>query len=40
MKKLLLLFVTATMLFSCNTSTKTETTENIKSDTYFDHIKS
>ena len=33
MKKLLLLFVTATMLFSCNTSTKTETTEDIKFDT-------
>jgi hypothetical protein len=33
MKKLLLLFVTAIMLFSCNTSTKTETVEDIKSDT-------
>jgi len=33
MKKLLLLLVTATMLFSCNTSTKTETVEDIKSDT-------
>jgi hypothetical protein len=33
MKKLLLLFVTASMLFSCNTSTKTETVEHIKSDT-------
>lgn len=33
MKKLLLILVTATMLFSCNTSTKTETVEDIKSDT-------
>jgi hypothetical protein len=33
MKKLLLFIVTATMLFSCNTSTKTETVEDIKSDT-------
>jgi hypothetical protein len=33
MKKLLLLFVTAIMLFSCNTTTKTETVEDIKSDT-------
>jgi hypothetical protein len=33
MKKLLLLFVTAIMLFSCNTSTKTETVEDFKSDT-------
>lgn len=33
MKKLLLLFVTITMLFSCNTNTKIETTEDIKFDT-------
>ena len=33
MKKPLLLFVTAIMLFSCNTTTKTETVEDIKSDT-------
>jgi hypothetical protein len=33
MKKLLLLFVTAAMLFSCNTNTKTETKEDIKFDT-------
>ena len=33
MKKLLLLFVTTAMLFSCNTNTKTETTEDIKFDT-------
>jgi hypothetical protein len=32
MKKLLLSIFTATMLFSCNTSTKTETLEDIKSD--------
>jgi len=32
MKKLLLSMVTATMLFSCNTVTKTETLEDIKSD--------
>ena len=32
MKKLLLFIVTATMLFSCNTGTKTETLEDIKSD--------
>ena len=32
MKKLLLFIVTATMLFSCNTGTKTETLEEIKSD--------
>jgi hypothetical protein len=33
MKKLLLIVITATMLFSCNTSTKTETGEELKSDT-------
>ena len=32
MKKLLLFIVTATMLFSCNTGTKPETLEDIKSD--------
>jgi len=32
MKKLLLSIFTATMLFSCNTSTKTETLKDIKSD--------
>ena len=32
MKKLLLSVITATMLFSCNTSTKTEAGEDIKSD--------
>ena len=32
MKKLLLFIVTATMLFSCNTGTKTEKLEDIKSD--------
>jgi hypothetical protein len=33
MKKLLLSIFTAAMLFSCNVSTKTETVEDIKSDT-------
>ena len=32
MKKILLSIITATILFSCNTSTKTETVEDIKSD--------
>jgi hypothetical protein len=33
MKKLILTIITATMLISCNTKTKTETAENIKLDT-------
>ena len=33
MKKLILTIITATMLFSCNSKTKTETVEDIKSDT-------
>ena len=32
MKKLILTIITATMLFSCNSKTKTETVEDIKSD--------
>jgi hypothetical protein len=32
MKKIILSVVTATMLFSCNTSTKTETVEDIKAE--------